>query len=300
MLRQAGAFGLALWYVAVALLAQAPPASVVEKVKLAYLHYFDLSIPHPAIYNNPESVDCLGRGHLTTTAYRKTTTGAMRLFTIYMSRDGTEVLQAHPDTVSLRPFGTIRVLVLLLHYPETVSDSGLVMWEAGQRQINEDHAAFARSRGYSAPIVVFDNTNVLVDPTDIGNPHDLAAVRRAAALKGFATNDFQIVMAIDVNPRESAGGFSILSEKFVYVGNYFNLKSPLDAAHWKFVAGTAYHHEVAHHWGWPGTHDWSGGCGGAKPEYTPFIVPPVLFGWEDLDGDHVPDILNEITADQRR
>jgi hypothetical protein len=59
------------------------------------------------------------------------------------------------------------------------------------------------------------------------------------------------------------------------------------------VASTAYHHEIAHHWGWPSTHDWAGSCGGSKQEYAPFIAPPVLFGWEDLDGDHVPEILNK-------
>ena len=56
------------------------------------------------------------------------------------------------------------------------------------------------------------------------------------------------------------------------------------------VADAAYHHEVAHHWGWPGTHDWAGSCN-KKTDHAPFIVPPVLFGWEDLDGDHLPDIL---------
>ena len=56
------------------------------------------------------------------------------------------------------------------------------------------------------------------------------------------------------------------------------------------IARTAYHHEVAHHWGWPGTHDWAGGCGGSVPEYAPFIAPAILFGWEDLQGKHVPEI----------
>ena len=27
-----------------------------------------------------------------------------------------------------------------------------------------------------------------------------------------------------------------------------------------------------------------------RREYEPFIIPPVLFGWEDLDGDRVPEI----------
>jgi hypothetical protein len=100
-------------------------------------------------------------------------------------------------------------------------------------------------------------------------------------------------MAIDINPQKSAGGLSMLSERSVYVGNYSFWKAPLSAQQWKMIASTAYHHEMAHYWGWPGTHDWAGSCGGKKPEYAPFIAPPVLFGWEDLHGDHVPEILRE-------
>src|SRR5262245_18161338 len=147
MLRQACTWGLALWSLAATLAPQDSPASVVEKVKAAYLREFGLAVAHPAIYNNAAAVDCLGNGHLTTTAYRKTTTGAMTLSSMYMSRDGTEVNQARQEPVALRPFGTIRTLVLLVRYAETVSDAGLALWEAGQRQINEDHAAFAKSRG---------------------------------------------------------------------------------------------------------------------------------------------------------
>jgi hypothetical protein len=116
-------------------------------------------------------------------------------------------------------------------------------------------------------------------------------VRDAAERRGFAPSNFPIVMAIDMNPLESAGGLS--SERSVYVGNYSYWKAPLDAQQWKMVARTAYHHEVAHLWGWPATHDWDAGCGGYPPEYAPFIAPPILFGWEDLDGDGAPDILRE-------
>ena len=42
----------------------------------------------------------------------------------------------------------------------------------------------------------------------------------------------------------------------------------------------------------PGTHDWTLGCEPERTEdWRPFIVPPMLFGWEDLRGDHTPEIL---------
>ncbi len=276
-----------------------PPDSILAAVKAAYQREFGETIEHPAIYNNPQAVDCRGEGHLTTTAYLRAGATAT-LLSMYMSRDGSRVIRKDRSQILLAPAGTIRVLVVLVRYPETVTADALGFWEDAQKQINEDHQAFAKSRGYSAPVVVFDNTNIVVDSAELYDPHTPAAVRAAAESRGVSTTNYQIVMAIDINPRESAGGLSINSERSVYVGNFSNWKTPLGAREWKMIARTAYHHEVAHHWGWPGTHDWAGSCGGHMPEYAPFIAPPILFGWEDLQGKHVPEILDETPYGRRR
>ena len=269
-------------------LPEPPPDSIVAAVKAAYQREFGVTMEHPAIYNNPLAVDCRGEGHLTTTAYLReglTTT----LLSMYMSRDGGSVIRRNRSQVLLAPAGTIRVLVVLVRYPETVTADALGFWEEAQKQINDEHAAFAKSRGYPRPVVAFDNTNIEVDPAVLPDPHSPAAVRRAAERSGVSPADFQIVMAIDINPRESAGGLSINSERSVYVGNYSSWKTAVSARAWKMIARTAYHHEMAHHWGW--THDWAESCD--QPEYAPFIAPPILFGWEDLLGRHVPEILSE-------
>ena len=266
------------------------PMAIEGAVKAAYQREFGQTIVHPAIYNNPQAVNCTDAGHLTTTAYVRTGT-TTTLFSMYMSRDGATVTRKTRRSVVLAPAGTIRILVVLIRYPETISADALALWEDAQKQINDEHAIFAKSRGYDAPIVVFDNTNILIDRVQIEDPHNQASVRAAAERRGFSPANYQIVMAIDMNPQEGAGGFS--SEQSVYVGNYSYWKTPLDAAQWKMIAGTAYHHELAHHWGWPGTHDWAGSCGHQQVEYAPFIAPPILFGWEDLDGDGAPDILTE-------
>jgi hypothetical protein len=212
---------------------------------------------------------------------------------MYTSRDGATVTRKTQSAVRLAPAGTIQVLVILVRYPQTVAADALTLWEAAQKEINEDHAAFAKSRGYNAPIVVFDNTNLMIDPAHVGNPRTATAVRAAAELQGVSTANYQIVIAIDINPQDSAGGFADLAQRSVYVGNYWPWKTLLGAPQWKMIAKTAYHHEIAHHWGWPATHDWSASCGANKREYEPFITPPMLFGWEDLDGDHVPEILSK-------
>ena len=282
-----------------ALLGQAPSiqpspdlrdvTSIEGVVKAAYQREFGRTIEHPAIHNNPH---CRDEGHLTTTAYLRT--GATTtLLSMYMTRDAATVIRKTESAVSLPPAGTIRVLVLLLHYPQTVAANALTLWEDGQKEINEDHAAFAKSRGYKAPIVVFDNTNILIDPPRVANPRRPGSVRMAAEHEGISIANYQIVMAIDINPQESVGGYSLPEERAVYVGNYSSWKTLLGASQWKMIARTAYHHEIAHHWGLPSTHDWAGSCGDSKQDYAPFIAPPVPFGWEDLDGDHVPEILSK-------
>jgi hypothetical protein len=282
-----------------ALLAQAPSiplsperpgfTSIEAAVKAAYQREFGRAIDHPAVYNNPQAINCRGEGHLTTTAYLRTGT-TTTLLSMYMSRDGATVSRKAESAVRLAPAGTIQVLVILLSYPQTVAANALTLWEAAQKEINEDHAAFAKSRGYDTPIVVFDNTNLMIDPARVGNPRRPASVRAAAELQGVSIANYQIVMTIDINPQDSVGGFALPEERSVYVGNYLSWKTSLGAPQWKSIATTGYHHEVAHHWGWPPTHDWAGSCGGSKPDYAPFIAPPILFGWEDLDGDHVPEI----------
>jgi hypothetical protein len=64
----------------------------------------------------------------------------------------------------------------------------------------------------------------------------------------------------------------------------------LDQKDWQSIARTAYHHEMAHLWGWE--HEWSVACTRAADRSRPFLADPVLFGWEDVDGDGVPEILD--------
>jgi len=188
------------------------------------------------------------------------------------------------------PAGTFRVLVVIAKHPATIGDSTLRHWEAAQAKINHDHAAFAASRGLPRSIVSFDNTNVLVDAGDIADARSPASVRAAVERGGLPTEPYQFIVSINLDPTRAEGGFAG-ADGFVYMGNYGRWSQALTAAEWVNVANAVYHHEVAHHWGWPGSHDWAPQCHG-QAAHRPFIVPPILFGWEDVDGDGVPEILD--------
>jgi hypothetical protein len=95
-----------------------------------------LVVPHPAIENDAQLIDCLGRGHLTSTAYLKLGEG-WELFTLYTSRDGSDVLRRARTRIHVARAGTIRVLSVTVKHPETVGDDSVPLWEAAQREVND-------------------------------------------------------------------------------------------------------------------------------------------------------------------
>jgi hypothetical protein len=276
----------------------APLKPIELAVKGTYQRLFGQSIERPAIYNT--SPECQAqRANLTTTAYLQRSGKTSRLLSMYTTFDGSDSARIG-NSIVLTPAGTIRVLVAFFRYPETVSVDAVNDWTRGQAQINDDHVAFAKKQGYATPIVTFNNTNVVIDSTATGtvlqdgsalDPRSPQSVRLTLQQRGFVLDDYELVISIDMHPSRFAGGVSINASRFIHVGNYFRRTSPLSARDWMFVARTAYHHEVPHQWGWPGTHDWSAPCETTRTE--PFIVPPMLLGWEDTDGDHIPEILDE-------
>ncbi len=268
-----------------------PTIPIEIAVKDAYAREFGELIERPAIHNDPLSGGCKGREpHLMTTAYLRSSPGTARLFYLFATPDGRTVIRKSQVESVVMPAGRFRVLTVILRHPATVRDSDLASWEAAQVKINENHSASADGRGLSEPIVSFDNTNVIVGPTDIANPRSSASVREMVERRGFATKSYQFIAVINLDPARPERGFAG-PDGFMYMGNYSRWLQPLTAAQWVNVANAVYHHEFAHHWGWPGSHDWAPSCGRQGANH-PFIVPPILFGWEDVDGDRIPEILD--------
>ena len=137
--------------------------------------------------------------------------------------------------------------------------------------------------------MAFNNTSVLIAASQVADPRALTGLTTALAQQGQSVAGYDFVVAVNIDPTRSEGGFSTPGSMpaFIYMGNFSNWKNPLTPSDFSAVAGAVYHHEVVHHWGWPGTHDWTT-CGPALG--FNFQVPPVLLGWEDTDG--VPEILD--------
>jgi hypothetical protein len=262
--------------------------AVEASVQQAYEREFGHRTNFPAIYNDAAARNCRGVSHLMTTAYLPETETTSTLLSMYMTHDGSAVIR-RARASALTPAGTFRVLTVIIRHPQTIAASALESWAAAQAGVNREHAAFARRRGYARPIVAFDNTNVMLAAKAIDRPQDHNAVRVALQRAGHAAETGQVLIVIDIDPTASAGGFASREQNFVYVGNYSNWKQFLSIRDWDMIAATAYHHEFAHLWGW--AHDWAPSCGSRGREYAPFIAPPILFGWEDLNGDGQADIV---------
>jgi hypothetical protein len=252
-----------------------------------YRDEFGETIPRPALFTPTLDATRPCDWHVTSTAWTKPSGATATLLTLYTSPDGRTTTLKSSGTY-LRPAGTFRVLVALVRHPQSVGTEGLALWEAAQRQMNTDHQSFASAKGYATPLVTFTNTNVVFEPDELRGARSRAATVAALAARGYAESAYDVIVSVNIDPATTEGGFSLPGQEFIYMGNFGFSQLPLGASAYGSIARAVYGHEFAHLWGWPGTHDWAACHTGTFP--FSFWVPPILLGWEDVDGDGIPEI----------
>ena len=257
-----------------------------------YQEVFGESVPRPAVFVPAVAAGSTCEWHVTSTAWLRASATHASLRTLYTSADGRTVLRQMTQS-PLTPAGTFRVLVALVDHPQSIGPGGVALWEAAQAAINADHEDFAALQGYDEPIVTFENTNVLVAPEAISDAQSYTDVSEALATLGHDVMSYDVVASVDIDPDTTDGGFARLSSNFIYMGNFGFRIFPLDAGAYGAIARAVYGHEFAHLWGWPATHDWVRCHSTTNFSFGfHFWVPPLLLGWEDVDGDGVPEILD--------
>jgi hypothetical protein len=262
---------------------------------------FQLAVPFPAYFSDPDVAAMCQTvpSYLTTTAYLRGPSAQANVNVMHLEHTGSGLVvnsrgrSHYSKVVNAAPAGTFKVLTALLTYPQTVNSADLPILRAQQFVINQQHAAFALNQGFANPIVQFEFTNVAIAGALIVDPRSPSSVKQTLALEGYSADGYDFLVVINIDPLRSEGGFAgsdALGPLFVYMGNFSQWhERPLDAE-WETIARAAYHHEVAHHWGWE--HEWSAWCGTGQTPWWPFIAAPALFGWTDTDGDGVPEILD--------
>jgi hypothetical protein len=216
-----------------------------------YQREFGVSIPRPAIFNDARAVNCRGDGHLTTTAYLRTGETTADLFVLYLTRDGLNLIQKSRRSVRV-PAGRFNVLSILVRHQVTVGADALPLWQTVQNEINDQHAQFARSHGYGAPLVAFVNQNVVLDPRQLPPPERFDSVSSSLLQSlGLTATDYDIVMVINIDPDRSEGGRATpATERSIYVGNFSHWKMELGPQEWRAIGRTAYQQLMAYFWGW--------------------------------------------------
>jgi hypothetical protein len=264
------------------------PQSIESIVSAAYTREFGVSIPRPVIAD----ATCAGAGHIASTAYVERSRGKARVLSLYFSGNGARLLKASETPAIVLPAGVFDVLTVIVRHSTTTGADARLLWERAQQAVNDDHERLASRLGYQRPIVGFRNITIDVSPAEIEDPAEARDVIAAVRRHGISPDRFTFLILLNLDPANPSGGFARRTHGFVYVGNYNGWQRALTAAQWRRVANTAYHHEMTHHWGWPAAHDWAPVCRGAKSWPEPFVTPPALLGWEDADGDAVPEALD--------
>lgn len=263
--------------------------SIKSRITAAYKQYFGLDIPFPAYVGGRS--DDMGR-YWTSTAYR----GSTR-YRLYLLTDGTVLPFAGPAKV---PYGTYRVAVVAIDHGNTNIATLLNnLWVEVQAEMNRNYAAYAYSCGNDRPMVQFVNTNFLASNIEIANPRSSVDIISYVEGRGFAKEDFDVYVALDMNAQSPSGGSAEYGGDFIYMGFYYAPTAFADLSQLSsynkpilFSLGKAiYDHEFGHIFGWE--HEWVGDSGGKRRPDDP-ITNPALYGWTDTDGNGCPEIMNTV------
>jgi hypothetical protein len=262
------------------------PPSEADAIR-GFKQYFDLDIDHaPLVYNDLKNL-------YTSTVYLDES-----LYRIYFYPPDGRMEALH--TAPLIPGGVQKVLCVVRLSDELIQhvDSIQTLWENAQRSINLEHEFYAQVHGLLTPVVVFENHNFYLSQAEFAEHDPLKPLSSPfimyASQHNINLREYDVLVRIDLDLKKPGGGMG-------YYFQYGNKTLGIAIVNWIYpdngelsqvnfdgLAYAAYHHEIGHSWGWE--HEWSG------LDYAwgdTLITDPALFGWTDLDGDGVVEIIDE-------
>ena len=245
-----------------------------ENMREAYLNRFGFAPQYfPLVYSYDWK-------HYTSTYYVDD-----HLYRLYLDDQGNIY---HKMTEPSFPEGVKQVLSIIIVYEEINPLSDFAMlWEKEQGRINQELIDFSKNQGYDKPVVEFINTNLYYDgelPDLEGSISLLDTINSITLSHNININAFDHVLYIDLNLEKRMGGWADYKTGIARMGWFYNTNE-INQQTVSGLANACYHHEIGHLWGWE--HEWSD-----VNDQTNFITVPSLFGWEDLNGNGNPDIID--------
>jgi hypothetical protein len=284
-----------------------PVPPVTQRIIQLYQDKFNLKLSDPAISRldgtTPANSEWISTAYIGDTLYR-----------IYLHDDGKVVT----DTVGLgaasgaslcRPSGHYSMLVLFVDYGNTGvnQDMAFTSMKYAQEKQNALNADYSTSLGLTTPILQVETTSAFVpSPPHPGSLLTAADIQAA----GYDRSKFDVVAEVDLDTNNTVGTKAPYKGLLGYTSGGCGKApaSPVDiwVVHEKnFDLGwdlsyTLLDHEFFHALGWGHTlpcrqnifDDYMGDSGTTTFDMCDFSHPPAQFGWEDLNGNGIPEILD--------
>lgn len=201
-----------------------------------------------------------------------------------------------------RPMGDWKVLVVVADYGNTgiAKDQAFASIHEAEARANRWHQDFASAHSLAAPLVQFHAT-----PVYLGRPPrsaDTASAAEILAATGYRTSDYDITAEVDLDTTHAVGeriggvGLTFYGGCRAGGSQHVNFYMTIDNADTMTgaLATSLFDHELSHVLGW--MHWWPTGSGSAADEMvwnnTDSCMASLFFGWTDIDGDGIIEILD--------
>jgi hypothetical protein len=210
-----------------------------------------------------------------------------------------------------RPEGILTLLAVFIDYGNlgaTAADV-LAAFDAATRRLNEIYAGYPRGPVSAQPILQMETRGAVIRPPE-GRDDLYLSPSTIRALTGLDPAGYQLVAIVDLDAADTARHAYVTRPDFDTFGLAsgccpcadpgVDVWAGIDDPSQLFgddsrLLTTLLAHEVFHHFGYPGTHDWpctqgarvdaSDCCGSSE-------IPALFLGWIDTDGDGIPELLD--------
>ena len=283
----------------------APP--ITQRIIQLYQEKFNLKLTAPAI-SRDDSTDP-SKSEWISLAYIGDT-----LYEIFLHDDGTVIAKTvslnNPSDGSLcRPAGDYRMLVVFVDYGNlgiTREDAFAALKQAQDKQ-NGLNAQYSKDLGLTTPILQVETTAAFISLPP--QPGKMLTRDEIKSRTGFDPKDFDLTAEVDLDQANTFGTAAGDVGQALGGCKQGAGTDPIDiwivsqagASLYYDLNYTLLDHELFHDMGWAHYYpcrqnifdDYNGDYGNSATfDVCDFAHAPLLFGWEDLNGNGIPEILD--------
>jgi len=203
-----------------------------------------------------------------------------------------------------RPTGDYQFLVIFVDYGNTglTQEDVLSVLDMAAAEYNQVFMDLSVAQGLDSPILHVETTGAYVTPPP--QHGDVFPGARIEELTGYDPDAFDIIVQVDMDANMTfsqtfgAVGFGGTgcwdTERSAGIDIYFPIRNREDLMD-EPLLGSVFDHEFSHCMGWE--HAWPNGDASVAEQFVVdwqhnATFPTMLFGWEDMDGDGIVEILD--------